>query len=163
MQLSANEKQHRCIKILSASFFPLLLLKVYGWVEYGGSKTAELHTQWSRYKFSVNRFPLSKSSRWHNILKGHANPRDHTSSSSLPLTHYKWTHLLLACHPWNFSWSYLQPAANTMHVITLLSAENTKVLSTLGTRYISGRFCSQIRQMSKGFSSQYPRQIICNR
>ena len=80
------------------------------------SKTAEVHTQRPRYKYSV-----LKSLCLYNIPNAYTNSHCHASSSLL-FTCCMWTRLLLASHPLKFLWSHLQPAANTIHVITLPSS-----------------------------------------
>ena len=63
---------------------------------------------------------LGLKSLWlYNILDPHTNSWHHISSNLLLICH-TWTHLL-AYHPHKLSWSHLQPATYTMHMITLPS------------------------------------------
>ena len=127
------------------------------WVEYRGSKTAELHTQGQRYKSSVNLLFFKFS--WSYLPQ----PAAYILHVDMPLTS--------TCHPQKFSWSHLEPVAYAMHVTMLpssmppaqFSTKNTCILFTLGTRCISCyfysttvQFLSLHWQMLKGSSSQYP-------
>ena len=103
-----------------------------------GSKYFKLYNIPDTHEINVA-IPLSGKSRT-QILVGHA-------FSSLPPVQCRWTYILSVYHPRNLS---------------NVSAENTCVLFTLGTRYISTYFCSSRdrlsqlnRQMSKRSSSQY--------
>ena len=156
----------------STSLFLLLLPKMYGWVEYRGSKIAELHTHGPRYKSSGSLFPLLFV--WVKILYIYNKPDAHTyyhgcTFSSVPLTHCTWTCLLLACYPHKFLWSHLQPATYTRLMITLPSSMPSTqfmqcfYLKHLHPVYFRFLFCSTkvqllplYRQMSKESSSQHP-------
>ena len=159
----------------------LSLPKVYGWVDYEGSKTAEMHTQRPRYESSMNPFffliirgeiiPGYITSRTTtNILMvtppdchlhvahGHASILHATNaipsfhSSSLPPTKWTWSCFFLTCYQCN---------------LRGISAENPCVLFTFGNRCKFCYFHSSTvrlpplqRQILKGSSNQYTTRTL---